>query len=109
MDQTTVHNLFRQFAAPLAAYAATSPARRELADMLARNLWTALIAGPEMEEEAWHVLRETGGLDHDSLEAIQQTYYDLMKPTVSDDEQLRALRQRYPLKRKVEADDSRLA
>jgi hypothetical protein len=60
MDQTTVQSLFRKFAAPLAGYAATSPARKELAEMRARNLWTALIAGPEMEEEAWNILKTLG-------------------------------------------------
>lgn len=57
MDQAEVQTLFRKFAAPLAGYAATSPARKELAEMLARNLWTALIAGPEMEEETWKVFK----------------------------------------------------
>ena len=50
MDQTEVEALFRKFAAPLAGYAATSAKRKEGAEFLARNLWTAMIAGPEMEE-----------------------------------------------------------
>jgi hypothetical protein len=70
MDQAEVQTLFRQFAAPLAGYAATSPARKELAEMLARNLWTAMIAGPEMEEETWKVFKKQANLDDDSLEPI---------------------------------------
>ena len=65
---------------------------------MARTLWTAMIAGPEMEEETWKILKTTGKLDDDSLQAIQQVYFDKMKPVVS--EQDRAdLRQRYQMKR----------
>jgi len=99
MDQAEVQALFRKFAAPLAGYAATSPARKELADMLARNLWTALIAGPEMEEETWKVLKTTGKLDDDSLQVIQQLYFEQMKPVVSDGQRA-ALRERYRVQRK---------
>jgi hypothetical protein len=91
--------LFRKFTAPLAGYAATSPARRELAEMLARNLWTAMIAGPEMEEETWKVLKTTSKLDDDGLALIQQLYYERMKPVVTE-EQLAALRERYQVRRK---------
>jgi len=43
MDQDKVQALFRKFAAPLARYAATSPERKKLAEMLARNLWTTIL------------------------------------------------------------------
>jgi hypothetical protein len=99
MDQAEVQALLRKFAAPLAGYAASSPARKKLADMLARNLWTAMIAGPEMEEETWKVLKTTGKLDDDSLLVIQQMYFDQMKPVVTE-EQLVALRERYRVRRK---------
>jgi hypothetical protein len=102
MVQTTVQSLFRKFAAPLASYAATSPARKELAEMLARILWTAFIAGPEMEEETWNILKTTGKLDTESLQAIQVLYCEQMKPVVTDEE-LVDLRQRYQLKRKEQA------
>src|SRR5713101_6990001 len=102
MDQAEVQALFRRFTAPLAGYAATSSARKELAEMLARNLWTAMIAGPEMEEETWKVLKTTGKLNDDSLQVIQQLYFDQMKPAVSDEE-LADLRQRYQLRRKEQA------
>lgn len=99
MDQTKVEALFRKFSTPLAGYAATSTQRREGAEFLARSLWTALIAGPEMEEETWKIFTTTGNLDADSLLAIQEVYYQKMKPVVSDEE-LVDLRQRYQLKRK---------
>ena len=51
MDQAEIQDRFRRFAAPLASYAATSEERRELAEMLAKLLWMAMIAGPRMEEE----------------------------------------------------------
>ena len=69
---------------------------------MARTLWTALIAGPEMEEETWKILKTTGKLDADSLLAIQELYYEKMKPVVTDEE-IADLRQRYQLKRKKQA------
>lgn len=66
---------------------------------MARTLWTALIAGPEMEEETWKAFKTHAHLDDDSLQLIQQLYFDQMKPVVSDD-QLVALRQRYRLQKK---------
>jgi hypothetical protein len=102
MDQAKVQALFRQFAFPLAGYAAISAQRRDGAEFMARTLWTALIAGPEMEEETWKILTTTGKLEADSLLAIQEMYYKKMKPVVSDEE-LVDLRQRYQLKRKEQA------
>jgi hypothetical protein len=99
MDEGQVQALFRKFAAPLGGYAATSPHRKELAQMLVRNLWTAMIAGREMEEETWKVLHTTGKLDDDSLELIQRLYFEQMKAVVSQKE-LVDLRKRYQLKRK---------
>jgi hypothetical protein len=99
MDQAEVQALFRKFAAPLAGYAATSPARKGLAEMLARSLWTAMIAGPEMEEKTWKVFKNRADLDEDSLQPIKQLYFEQMKSIVTD-EQLAALRQRYRLRRK---------
>lgn len=99
MDPSKVQALLRKFAAPLAGYAATSPERKKLAEMLVRNLWTALIAGPEMEEETWKTLKTTGKLDEEAIQTIQSLYYKQMKPVVTDHE-LAALRQRYQLKQK---------
>jgi hypothetical protein len=100
MDHAEAQALFRRFAAPLAGYAATSPARKELAEMLARNLWTALIAGPEMEQQTWQILKTTGHLDDDSLQTIKDLYLHKMKPVVTE-EQRAALQQRYRLRKKA--------
>jgi hypothetical protein len=102
MDQSEVQTLFRQFAAPLAGYAATSLERKELAEMLARNLWMAMIAGPEMEAETWAIFKTNGKLDDDSLQMIQQLYFEQMKPAVTE-EQVAHLRQRYHLRKREQA------
>jgi len=101
MDQAEVQDLFPRFAAPLAGYAATSPARKELAEMLARNLWMAMIAGSEVEEETWKVFKSRANVSEDSLQPIKQLYFEKMKPVVSE-EQLAALWKRYRVRRKDE-------
>src|ERR1700736_5238411 len=93
VEQTEVQALFRKFSAPLADYGATSAARKELAEMLARILWRAMIAGPETEQEIQKVLKSTRKLGDDSLQAIQQLYFSQMRPLVSE-EQIAALRGR---------------
>jgi hypothetical protein len=45
-----------------------------------------MIAGPEMEEETWKVFKNRANLDNDSLQAIQQLYFDQMKPVVNDEQ-----------------------
>ena len=99
MEQAEVQALFQKFAAPFAGYAATSVQRREGAEFMARTLWTALIAGPEMEEQTWKAFKTHAHLDDDSLQVIQQLYFDQMKPVVSE-EQLAALRERYRVRMK---------
>lgn len=99
MDQADAQALFRKFAAPLAGYAATSAQRKEGAEFMARTLWTALIAGPEMEEETWKAFRMHAHLEDDLLQAIKDVYFQHMKPVVSE-EQLAGLRERYGLHRK---------
>jgi hypothetical protein len=99
MDQAEVQALFRKFAAPLAGYAATSANRKEGAEFMARTLWTALIAGPEMVEETWKTFQAHAHLDDESLQAIKDLYFQKMKPVVNE-EQLGGLRERYRLRRK---------
>src|SRR3984893_13325224 len=99
MDQAEVQALFSKFAAPLAGYAATSVQRKEGAEFLARTLWTALIAGSEMEEVTWKAFQTHAHLDDDSLQVFQQLFFNQMKPVVSE-EQLAALRQHYRLRGK---------
>ena len=99
MEQTEVQALFRKFAAPLGDYGATSAARKELAEMLARILWKAMIAGPDTEEEIRTVLKSTRKLGDDSLQTIQQLYFNEMRPLVSEEE-IVALRERHSDRRK---------
>ena len=99
MTQPEIQELLRKFAAPLADYASTSRARKEGADFMVRVLWQAMIAGPEMEEETWKSFREIAQLAEEDLNAIQQCYYEKMKPAVGEEE-LMVLRRRYGLKRR---------
>jgi hypothetical protein len=71
MTDADIQTLLKKFAGPLAEYAAASQARKENADFMVRTLWTAMIAGPEMEEETWTAFREIAHLPEDDLKAIQ--------------------------------------
>jgi hypothetical protein len=97
MTQEEAQALFQQFAAPLAPYV-TSPGRKEAAESLVRNLWLALLTGPEVEEAVWQGLKDTAHLEDDLIESLKQCYEEKMKPVVSA-EQLAALRERYKVKR----------
>ena len=99
MTDAYIQTLLKKFAAPLAGYAAASQARKENADFMVRTLWTAMIAGPEMEEDTWKAFREIAHLPEDDLKAIQDCYNQQMKPVVTP-EQLATLRKRYGLRRK---------
>ena len=66
---------------------------------MARTLWMALIAGPEMEEETWKAFQKHAALEAESLQSIKDLYFQQMKPVVTE-EQLAALRERYRLQRK---------
>ena len=96
MDQEDVQSLFERFAAPLAAYVALG-GRKESMEMVARSLWVTMIGGPQIEEQMWTDMRETGDVDASLLESIRTCYAEEMKPVVSD-EQLAALRQRYNIR-----------
>ena len=99
MDVSESQALFLKFAEPLASYAAFSAERRQLADMLAQNLWKALIAGPQAEDPMWDVLTNEGNLGAEQPEPIKTCYYKQMKPTVSQD-QLVVLRAKYGVRHK---------
>ena len=99
MADADVQDMLKKFAAPLAEYAAVSPARKANADFMIRTLWTAMIAGPEMEEETWKAFREIARLPEEDPKAIQDCYNQRMKPVVTL-EQLTTLRKRYGLRRK---------
>ena len=94
MDVSESQALFMKFAEPLASYAAFSAERQQLADMLSKNLWKALIAGQKTEDIMWDVLTNEGNLDAEQLEPIKTCYYQQMKPRVSQD-QLVVLRAKF--------------
>ena len=99
ITQAEVQALLNKFGAPLAPYALSSPKRKGGAEVMVKALWTALIAGPEMEETAWKVFKEQAHLADEDLQAIKDCYYQKMKPQVSE-EQLALLRERYRVKKK---------
>ncbi len=96
MDQPAIQKLFQEFAAPLGKYVVLG-ARREAAATLARNLWAALIAGPQAELQMWESLQNTDGAQPAMLDAIRACYHEHMKPVVSC-EKLAALRQHYGIR-----------
>jgi hypothetical protein len=93
LDQTAIQALFQEFAAPLGRYV-TLGGRAEAATELARNLWVALIAGPEAEEQVWQSMQESAGGQVGLLESVRACYLEEMKPVVSR-QQLAALRDHY--------------
>ncbi len=92
MDQAD-QALFQGFMAPLTPYVALG-GRQEAVEKLARNLWIAMLSGPEVEEAFWETMRKTVSLDTDLMESIQRCYFEEMKP-VGSQKQLVALRIRY--------------
>ena len=90
MQESDIQELFARFAAPLVGFAALG-GRIQAVEVLARNLWMAMLAGDQAETEMWRSLAET---DSDLCETVKRCYFDRMKPSVSE-EQLAALRRRY--------------
>jgi len=90
MEQPEVQAAFVRFAAPLMSLVSLG-ADREAAHELARNLWLAMIGGPDIEEQVFQAMRESSSELYDVLE---RCYNGQMKPQVSDEE-LAALRERY--------------
>ncbi len=52
--------------------------------MLVTNLWTAMIAGPQGEEDVWNVLKTQAHLSEEHLEPIREAHYQQMKPVFGD-------------------------
>ncbi len=52
MQESDIQDLFIRFASPLSGFA-TLGGRKESVDELARNLWMAMLAGVEAEEQMW--------------------------------------------------------
>jgi len=90
--------LFARFAAPVFR-AAKSPSQRKGAQRLAQTLWLALVTGPEIEEAIFQSLEEAGGLGSEDIAIIKERYYSEMKPSITQEE-LRALKERYKVRKK---------
>ena len=90
MEQNEVQAAFLRFATPLSALVDLG-ADKKAATELSRNLWMAMIGGPEVEEQVFDAMRETNSELYDVL---HRCYTEQMKTQVSDEE-LAALRLRY--------------
>jgi hypothetical protein len=90
--------LFARFAAPVSR-AAKSPSQRKGAQRLAQTLWLALVTGPEIEDAVFQSLEETGSLGSEDIAIIKERYYSEMKPSITQEE-LRALKERYKVRKK---------
>jgi len=90
MEKEEVQATFIRFAAPLTSLVALG-ADRAAATELSRNLWLALIGGPDIEQQIFDAMRDTNSELYDVL---LRCYTDEMKPQVSEDE-LARLRERY--------------
>ncbi len=90
MEQQEVQAAFKRFAAPLMAFVSLG-ADQAAANELSRNLWLAMIGGPDIEKKVFDAMRESSSELHDVL---HRCYIEQMKTQVSDEE-LAALRERY--------------
>jgi hypothetical protein len=90
VEQKEVQATFLRFATPLTTLVALG-ADKKAATELSRNLWMAMIGGPDVEEQVFEAMRETSS---DLYDVLHRCYTEDMKTQVSDDE-LAALRARY--------------
>jgi hypothetical protein len=103
LKDQAAQNLFRKFAAPLFR-AANSPSRKKAAHRLAQMLWLALITGPETEEFVFQTLEGKAKLNSEDIQVIQDHYYREMRPVITEEE-LRALKARYKVKKLPRGED----
>lgn len=96
MDSEYARAIFRRFAAPLSDCLAGHTSHD--AGTLAKSLWTAMIAGPQMEEKTWDAFHHIADVDEITVVLIQRCYREQMRPLVTDEE-LAELRRRYNLQR----------
>ena len=90
MKKNEVQDAFVRFAAPLMSLVALG-ADKAATNELARNLWVAMIGGPDVESQVFDAMRESSSELYDVL---HRCYTEQMKTQVSDEE-LAALRERY--------------
>ncbi len=101
MNQTEIHALFTQFAAPLVPLAALAGSKESM-ETLAKNLWIAALGGEEIENEMWEQMQQADEGDSGLLDSVRWCFDEEMKPALGK-EQLAALRKHYGIK--VELDD----
>jgi hypothetical protein len=90
MHEDEIRELFQQFATPLASFVSLG-ARQGSAEQIARNLWAALLGGPDVEAEVW---RAVEGTESALVDTLKQCYETEMKPLVTR-QQLTDLRSHY--------------
>ena len=92
MEKAEVQDLFVAFASPMLRYVAVAGGK-DAVDTLARNLWGAMIAGPELEAEVWRAM-EASNADAELVTLLRHCYVNEMKQQVTAD-QLALLREQY--------------
>ena len=90
MEQNEVQAAFVRFAAPLVALVSLG-ADTKATNELSRNLWVAMIGGPDVEKQVFDAMRESSS---ELYEVLHRCYTEQMKTQVSDEE-LASLRARY--------------
>ena len=85
LTEQDAHKLFAKFAAPLFRVAKT-PAQQESAQQLTQILWMAFITGSEIETATFEVIKKIPGVETEGLAAIEQRYYQEMKPSITNHE-----------------------
>ena len=89
----TIRRQFAEFAAPLVSFIAFG-SEKESVEVLAKNLWAAMLDGEEVEQQLWLALEENGQIDANILALVRRCFYEDMKTTLSPD-QLTELRNHY--------------
>lgn len=96
MNQTEIHALFTQFAAPLVPLATLAGSEKSM-ETLAKNLWIAALGGEEIENEMWEQMQQADDSDSGLLDSIRWCFVEKMKPALGE-QQLAALRKHYGIK-----------
>jgi len=93
MKQDEIRTQFSEFAVPLTSFVSLG-SQKDSVEVLAKNLWAAMLGGDEVEKELWSALEENGQIDANVLALVRRCFYEDMKPTLSLD-QLAKLREHY--------------
>jgi len=80
MNEQQVQELYLRFAAPLASFVRLGT-DVEATEQLARNLWTAMVAGPEAEQQMWDQLQASRS---ELVDVLRICYDEQMRPVVDE-------------------------